>query len=150
MDCAKITNQSHEFYLECAFFTNQRCEFYLDQLFYSALKSSSSTLGIGAFSGPVSHLAGEYGTLIFPVPCQVFFYGSLRTTKGRALPGLKPRPSSGSHIPLPGGTWSRKCTYPKSATQVTADTNNNDTNNIDLVLKDNIVMLYQNINILAC
>ena len=32
-----------------------------------------STLGIGALTGPVSHLAGEYGTLIFPVPCQVYF-----------------------------------------------------------------------------
>ena len=42
MDCAKITNQSHEFYLECAFFTNQRREFYLDQLFYSALKSTEA------------------------------------------------------------------------------------------------------------
>ena len=42
LDCAKITNQSHEFYLECAFFTIQRHEFYLDQLFYSALKSNQA------------------------------------------------------------------------------------------------------------
>ena len=48
-----------------------------------------------------SHLAGEYGTLNFPVPCQVFFYGSLRTTKGRALPGLKPRPRGKGKFRVP-------------------------------------------------
>ena len=40
MDCAKITNQSHEYYLECGVFTNQSRVYYLDYLFYSALKST--------------------------------------------------------------------------------------------------------------